>query len=631
MIVVPVVTDEPPRNNHSEMSQRYAADWYYYLFAKTVREVNRTLRLVVLTEIPEDADLRQQWNALVRSVDRPQVFYTYEWALAVQRAYTATLRPLLFLAYDEAESLCGVAALSSGAGDRHVSFLCATTADYCDFLSKVQQKPEFVAAVLAELRMRNFQDLTLANLPADSDTVSPLQSASKQYGYHCFSRTAYICAQVALGKLERRPNENRLILPGRKMVRRSLSAMGREAPVQLEHARSRAAVAPILHQFMRAHIARFLITGRISNMARPDRRCFLEELASLLETPGWFVLTRMISGQKTLAWNLGFQFEGVWFWYQPTFDSDFEKLSPGFCLLTKLIEEAAHDAAFTMVDLGLGAEEYKERFANQSRETLYVTLRTSATHNIREIARYRAAQIVKTSPRLEAAVRAATTHLLRVKNKVRRDGVIGAMSRLASRTSEFLWSKTEILFFESDTTAIPEMDASKLQPLSLDHLASAVAERFDSESFHEYLVGSAAHLREKNAEGFGLFDSVGSLLGCVWVAGFEGFFLPQFDARLDAPSQDCVMLFDFWSSSTGVKNIYGERILALSAERMRARGKKAWSYSAASDDDSVRRLKNAGFQPRYSLFRRRAFGWKTIQGKTPKQTNLISSEASARV
>jgi hypothetical protein len=28
---------------------------------------------------------------------------------------------------------------------------------------------------------------------------------------------------------------------------------------------------------------------------------------------------------------------------------------------------------FTMVDLGLGAEEYKERFANQSRETLYVT------------------------------------------------------------------------------------------------------------------------------------------------------------------------------------------------------------------------------------------------------------------
>jgi len=611
------------------MSQRYAAGWYYYLFAKTVREVNRTLRLVVLTEIPEDADLRQQWNALVRSVDRPQVFYTYEWALAVQRAYAASLRPLLFLAYDEAESLCGVAALSSGLGDRHVSFLCATTADYCDFLSKAEQKPEFVAAVLSELRMRNFRALTLANLPADSDTVSPLQSASKPNGYHCFSRTAYICAQVALGKLERRPNENRLILPGRKMVRRSLSAMGREAPVRLEHARSRAAVAAILPQFMKAHIARFLITGRISNMARPDRRRFLEELASLLDTPGWFVLTRMISGQKTLAWNLGFQFEGVWFWYQPTFDGDFEKLSPGFCLLTKLIEEAADGATFTMVDLGLGAEEYKERFANQSRETLYVTLRTSATHNIREIARYRTAQIVKTSPRLEVAVRAATTQLLRVKNKVRRDGVIGGMSRLTSRTSEFLWSKTEILFFESDTAAI--LDASKLQPLSLDHLASAVAESFDNESFLAYMVGSAAHLREKNAEGFGLFDSAGSLLGCVWVASFERFFLPELNAKLDAPSQDCVILFDFWTLSADIKNIYGEQTLTLTAERMRARGKRPWSYSLASDDESLRRLKNAGFQPRYSLFRRRRFGWQTIQGKTPKQTNLVSPEVSARV
>jgi CelD/BcsL family acetyltransferase involved in cellulose biosynthesis len=601
-------------------------------YRQTVREVNRTLRLVVLTEIPEDPQLRQQWNALVQSVDRPQVFFTYEWALAVQRAYTATLRPLLFLAYDEAESLCGVAAFSSGAGDRHVSFLCCTTADYCDFLSTAKQKSEFVTGVLGELRNRGFRDLTLANLPADSDTVVSLQSASKLHGYHCFSRTAYICAQVALGKLERRPNENKLILPGRKMVRRSLSAMGREAPVRLDHARNWDAVAPILPQFMQAHVARFLVTGRISNMARPERRRFLEELARLLEAPGWFVLTRMMSGQKTLAWNLGFQFEGVWFWYQPTFDSDFEKLSPGFCLLTKLIEEAADDPGFTMVDLGLGAEEYKERFANRSRETLYATLRTSATDNIREIVRYGAAQIVKTSPRLGAAVRAAAMHLRRVKNKVRRDGVISALPRLASRVGGALWSKTEVLFFEwGGAAAIPDSDAAKLQPLRLDHLASAAAGYFDKESALEYLLGSAAHLREKNAEGFGLFDSAGSLLGCVWAASFEGFFLPELNAKLDAPSQDCVMLFDFSSLPADAKNIYGEQTLTLTAEYLRAQGKKAWSYSAASDDQWVRRLKDAGFQPRYSLMRRRVFGWQTIQGKTPKQANVIASEVSARV
>ena len=70
----------------------------------------QTLRLVVLNEIPEDADLREQWNALALRMDHTQVFYTYEWSLAVQKAYHPALHPLFFLAYDGNESLLGIAA-----------------------------------------------------------------------------------------------------------------------------------------------------------------------------------------------------------------------------------------------------------------------------------------------------------------------------------------------------------------------------------------------------------------------------------------------------------------------------------------------------------------------------------------
>ena len=69
----------------------------------------RTLRLVVLREIPEDAELCSQWDALVNRVDQPQVFFTYEWAVAVQRAYREKLHPLVILAYDDAGPLAGVA------------------------------------------------------------------------------------------------------------------------------------------------------------------------------------------------------------------------------------------------------------------------------------------------------------------------------------------------------------------------------------------------------------------------------------------------------------------------------------------------------------------------------------------
>ena len=87
----------------------------------------------------------------MRSLENAQVFYTYEWALAVQRAYRGIMGPLLFLAY-EGKSLVGIVALASDQANV-VSFLCATTGDYCDFLSTPENKPAFVAAVFAELKI----------------------------------------------------------------------------------------------------------------------------------------------------------------------------------------------------------------------------------------------------------------------------------------------------------------------------------------------------------------------------------------------------------------------------------------------------------------------------------------------
>jgi CelD/BcsL family acetyltransferase involved in cellulose biosynthesis len=593
--------------------------------------VNRTLRLVLLREIPEDANLRQQWNALVQRVDQPQVFYTYEWSLAVQRAYRDTLHPLLFLAYDDGESLCGVAALAADVAGRRASFLCATTGDYCDFLSLPEHKHAFVAGVLAELRKAGMGEITLTNLPADGNTIAALHRASRQNGYRCFARTAYVCAQVSLGKLERRTGENKPVLPGRKMVRRSLSALGREAPVRLDHVRFWDAVGPILPQFMRSHVARFLATGRISNMAHPERRVFLEDLAKLLSESGWLTLTRMMSGDNTLAWNYGFQFNDTWFWYQPTFDSELEKYSPGFCLLAKLVEEAADNPALRTVDLGLGAEEYKERFANQTRETLYVTLRASAAQHANEILCYRAAEIIKTSPRLEAGARAGIARLTELRESVGRDGIAAMLQRLAKRVSAFLWSQDEVLFFEWSGAVVPDSVGAKLEPLDLNQLASAASQYVDDKATLAYLLRSAARLRERNAEGFGLVDVDGSFLHFAWVTPFDGFFLPELNAKVDAPSPDCVILFDCWTPARARGHENNGPPISLIAERMRGKGKKPWIFSAASNVASIQGLENAGFQRRYSLKHRRALGWQTIKGKTPRFDEARAAEVSARV
>jgi CelD/BcsL family acetyltransferase involved in cellulose biosynthesis len=69
------------------------------------------------------------------------------------------------------------------------------------------------------------------------------------------------------------------------------------------------------------------------------------------------------------------------------------------------VEEACERPEINRVDLGLGAESYKERFATGARQTLDVTITASTARHLKEIVRYRAASAIKSSPPLEHYIR----------------------------------------------------------------------------------------------------------------------------------------------------------------------------------------------------------------------------------
>ncbi len=361
------------------------------------------MRLVVHREIPDDGQLARQWNELVWTMESPEVFYTYEWALAVSRAHHSSITPLLILAYEQ-DSLVGVAAFALDPLQKEATFLAGTTADYCDFISRPALRSEFVELAFCELQHRKIGLLTLANLPADSATSGALPVAAHTHEYSLFSRPAFQCAQVVLSSREQKESAKQSVR-GRQMLRRHLKAMSKIAPVELRHLKSWNDIAKALPGFEKAHIARFLATGRTSNLARPERRTFLAELAELLSGSGWLTLTSLNVGDEPVAWNYGFQFAGSWFWYQPTFDGRFQRYYPGLCLLARIVEEACDSPEINRVDLGLGAEGYKERFATGTRQTLHVTITASTARHFKEVLRYRAASAIKSSPPIEHYVR----------------------------------------------------------------------------------------------------------------------------------------------------------------------------------------------------------------------------------
>jgi CelD/BcsL family acetyltransferase involved in cellulose biosynthesis/RimJ/RimL family protein N-acetyltransferase len=586
------------------------------------------VRVVVLKEIPEDEALRCQWNQLVERMERPQIFFTYEWALAVQRAYGESLRPLLFLMYEEADSLCGVAALAVDSCRQEISFLGATTGDYCDFLSSPANRMPFVAAVFDELgRQKDIRKIILTNLPADSPTVTAIRQSARQKHYRYFARTAYQCAQIFLESLRRKSGEKPR-LPRKKMLRRFLNAMGREGPVRLDHGRSWNDIAPVLDQFMLAHVARFLAAQRISNMARPERRRFILELAKLLSEPGWIVLTRMISREKAVAWNYGFQFQGTWFWYQPTFDNDLEKYSPGFCLLAKIIEEAVEDPSLSVVDLGLGAEEYKERFANQNRETLHLTLQKSTRAHLRDMLRYRVATLVKAAPKVEVAMRWLQCQTREVKERFQQDGATKTLSSLTKRTGERVWARTEVLLYECSSALLRE-DDFQLRLLDLSQLASAVIEYVNDEATLNYLLRSAKRLCAEGCEGFALLDRAGRLRHFAWIIDFEKFFLGELNVRVKAPFPDGLVLFDYWTPPALRGCGYCARAIELIADRQKTQGKRTWIYSSAENASAIRAIEKAGFHRSSSLFRQRILWWQRVHGTAPASATS-SAEVSVR-
>ncbi len=543
--------------------------------------------------------------------DRPQVFYTYEWALAVCRAYRDVLPPHIFFAYDSSGELCGVAALAVDTQKGHASFLCSTTGDYCDFISEAKDRHEFVKAVLSELRRLGISEITLANLPADSDTAKALRDSSIVRGYRHFSRTGYICTQVNLGSLER-TKTGAVALPRKKMLRHSLNVFSREGPVRLDHACSAEAVQKLLPAFMHAHVSRFVYTGRISNIARNARRVFLRELSDLLAESHSVVLTRMMSGETVLAWNYGFRFKGTWFWYQPTFDSNYEKYSPGFCLLAKIVEEASGEAEMQVVDLGLGSEEYKDRFANQTREILYTTLKRSVVRHWKEICRYRVTQWVHGYPSLEQKLRRLWDRAARLRQQLRSEGSSATLLFAIRRLRDFIWCKTEINLFRWPGGEVRHPDV-ELRRLDWDGLASAVMQYSDDPQTLEYLLGAAEWLRSGRAIGYALVDSQGAYLHFAFSMNFQNFFLAEIRATLEAPSSDCAMIFDCWTPPALRRRKYYRTASGAIARSLREGGVTPWIFSATANLGSIRGIQEAGFQKAYSLVRTRVLGLQWIR------------------
>ena len=555
--------------------------------------------------------------------EHPEIFCTCEWALAVQRAYGESLLPWILCVEDENKSLRGLAALATDASGRQVSFLCATTGDYCDFLSPSGEGDAIVDAVLQECKTAN-ATITLANVPADSASIPFIRQAAHRYGYYLHQRPAYECARISLGSEQQREEVRGTLR--RKKMRRLVSRMEQEHAARVDHLGSWDEVNEALPQFARAHVARFLATGRISNLVRPERRKFLEGLAQLLSRAGWLTVSRMTADGKPVAWNYGFRFRGSWFWYQPTFDTNLEPFSPGIYLLSQIVAQACDDPEMEVVDLGLGAEGYKERLANSSRSTVHLTLTRSLGSHWRGVLRYRCAQWLKAWPRGENVARRYLAILGSVRARSRQIGAAKTLISMARNALSVVFSRDEVYFFEGPPSASSEPTNLSLQAIDLNALADAAMKFSTDESTLAYLVRCAPRLRQ-GSWGFALKDSEGQPVHFAWMAAFDGFLRQKWRGNLHA-ADDALLLYDSWTPGPLRRRGFYTRSLESIARTTAAEGKSLWTLSRSANSAAIAR---ARFQLRYSLVRTKVLWWQRISRREVTASKPAMSEVRTLV
>src|ERR1700731_982703 len=201
--------------------------------AETVRAAGQyhpEIRVTVLKEIPEDLTLARNWNRLVEQMEHPEVFFTYQWALAVGRAFQATLSPLLFLMY-RGNELCGGVTL---AVDRETgataSFLTEATADYCDVVSTPHARGEVLACLLREASKLGLRRLSLSFLPSDSFTWKELPAVSRAERFHLARRLGAECGLVEFGTKEQREQMRQAVTQ-----RKRLKKLSKRGSIQITH------------------------------------------------------------------------------------------------------------------------------------------------------------------------------------------------------------------------------------------------------------------------------------------------------------------------------------------------------------------------------------------------------------
>jgi CelD/BcsL family acetyltransferase involved in cellulose biosynthesis len=567
------------------------------------------MQVEIVTSFDRLQSLERDWDRLWRTQPGRQVFTTFGWLRACwlarggsQALHTPVVR--------SGEEVLGILPLV--AQNRKLRFAGAPFADYNDLICAPADAPVVAAFALAALERVETprRHCVLENLPEGSALLSGLERLMPSMRSRVRLLTGQSCPTLLLR--ERREEILSVVL-AKKSLKRHQSKLRRLGALRFQHLEDRGEIRRHLPRFFEQHIHRRALAGDKSLFLESESRLFYEHLIETMDPARELRFGVLDLDGRPIAYHLGFELDGRFTWYKPTFDIDWWDHSPGEVLLKSLFEYV-QERSLDEFDFSRGDEAFKDRFANHVRhnQTLHVYAHSVDGTVLRLYDRTR--EGLKAPSWRPAILESALEQRSRVAQALR--------ARLRSSGREIrghgLWrrawralvySRDEIIVYAAEKRRGDPPDSPFPSGLSLrvGVLSDLASLAHDHPDVFDGQVLTAARQRLRDGDRLFVSQSRGSIRHLAWggtrteiaASGARG------PSRIRLPLGK-FLLFDWWlpeEARSGETHTFALREIVR-----RLPGEEVWTICRADDVAARDAIEKAGFSPRIRGGEMRLFG-----------------------
>ncbi|MCB0328681.1 MAG: GNAT family N-acetyltransferase [Bdellovibrionales bacterium] len=315
----------------------------------------------VLTTYDELEALEDEWNKLIDEDTGAHPYQTHAWQLAWWGVYgeAAALR-LILVTRKDSDELVAIfpmyIAKQIVEKVRITSLEFIGTRDYtCDYAAPIlsSQLSDKERSEIFDLTFSLFSEaplIQLSNIRDDSpyfEFLNKLSYAHTAVPYHAWST-----------KIDMNDPE---AIPNRGSTHKILKRYRKAGKPLVQHFRTAEEILPLLDTFFEQHNQRWKPIVGESQFEDPKQRELFTAFVKALCPNGNLVFSALWIDENLLAAHFGYLFRRRFYWYKPSYNPEFRKLSPGKLLLAEVYRYAAQETA-KVFDFTIGDEEYKAPF-----------------------------------------------------------------------------------------------------------------------------------------------------------------------------------------------------------------------------------------------------------------------------